>query len=139
MTFSRATVPRSSWVLVAALSLLGSACGGSTSAAAKADRQLVTGRAVASPTCGAVSRTTPCPPRPVTGAVIVVRDAQGAKVARAKTDKHGRFKLKLGPGSYVVEGRPVKGIINQPPPAKLTVRAGERPPKISLAYDTGIR
>ena len=62
------------------------------------------GIATAGPVCP-VERVPPdpkCVPRPVAGAVVVVRDGAGREVARATTAADGRFFVAVPPGTYVV-------------------------------------
>jgi hypothetical protein len=97
------------------------------------------GTAAAGPVCPVEQVGDPaCAARPVPGAVVVIRDATGQEVARATTDARGVFFVQLAPGSYVVEGQPVEGLLGTPQAFEATVNeAGET--VISIAYDTGIR
>jgi len=98
------------------------------------------GTAAAGPVCP-VEQVPPdpnCLPRPVPGAIVIIRDAAGQEVARATTDVNGLFFVALAPGSYVVEGQPVAGLMGTPQAVQATVNeAGET--VIVLGYDTGIR
>jgi hypothetical protein len=79
-----------------------------------------------------------CAPRPVPGAVIVVRDAAGTEVARATLDAAGTAFVEVPAGGYVVEPQAVEGLMGTAPPASATVLDGAGTP-VALAYDTGIR
>jgi len=98
------------------------------------------GTAAAGPVCPVeqIPADPACAPRPVPGAVVLIRDARGQEVARATTDANGVFFVELAPGSYVVEGQPVQGLLGTPAAFEATVyEAGET--VILIAYDTGIR
>jgi len=63
----------------------------------------IRGSATAAPTCP-VERASPdpsCAPRPIQGAVIVVRDASGAQVDRTVTNAAGMYFSAVGAGTYV--------------------------------------
>ena len=99
----------------------------------------IAGSVMAGPTCpverpGDVS----CKPRPVAGAVIVVRDAGGAPIATAHSDAAGLFAIGLPPGSYTVESGPVQGFMSAPAPLSVTVIANSQS-RAELQFDTGIR
>jgi hypothetical protein len=79
-----------------------------------------------------------CAPRPVPGAVIVVRDSAGAEKARATLDARGIAFVELPAGGYVVEPQAVDGLMGTAAPASVTVIDGAGTPVV-LAYDTGIR
>jgi hypothetical protein len=99
----------------------------------------ITGLATAGPVCPVEQPGDPnCAPRPVAGAFIVVSDASGAEVGTTITRADGSFDLQLAPGDYVVQGRPVDGLMGAPGLVSVTVRDGSLV-KVELAYDTGIR
>lgn len=96
--------------------------------------------ATAGPTCP-VERIPPdreCAPRVVPGAVVVVRDATGAEVARVTLDAGGFAFLELPAGAYQVEGLAVTDLMGAPAPAAVTVVAGAST-AVALGYETGIR
>jgi hypothetical protein len=100
----------------------------------------IAGRAAAGPVCP-VETNPPdpsCAPRPVAGAVIVIRDAAGADRARTTTAADGTFFAALPAGAYVVEAQPAEGLMGTPSPMNVTVDAGETT-SVELSYDTGIR
>ena len=100
----------------------------------------IRGRALAGPVCP-VEKIPPdpaCAPRPVVGAMIVVRDASGAEIARGTTGADGTYVVEVAAGGYVVEPQPVKGLLGTPPPQSVTVTDGVAA-TVDLAYDTGIR
>jgi hypothetical protein len=99
----------------------------------------IAGRAVAGPVCP-VERIPPdpaCADRPVAGAVIVIRDAGGAEVARATTAEDGTFLVGVPGGLRNVEPRPPKAF-----PARRRPRgrgrgcAGGSWAVADVAYDT---
>jgi hypothetical protein len=100
----------------------------------------IRGVALAGPVCP-VETVPPdpnCAPRPVTGAVIIVRDGSGAEVARATAGPDGGFFVPLEPGPYTLEPLPVEGFMGTPAMVEVSVRDGESA-EIQLDYDTGIR
>ena len=102
----------------------------------------IAGYALAGPVCPVVSDPPDpaCNDRPVPGAVVIVRDANGTEVARATTGADGTYAIALGPGSYTVEAQPVEGLMGTPAPQPVEVPAGTaQPVQVDLAYDTGIR
>jgi hypothetical protein len=100
--------------------------------------QGVTGRVVAGPVCPAEQPNDPaCDPRPVPGAVIVVRSADGSEV-RIQADESGLFALELAAGDYILEPQPVDGYMAAPQPIAIAVEEGTST-EVELEYDTGIR
>jgi len=81
-----------------------------------------------------------CAPSPVEGALVVVQPADGRDivVAQGETDAEGRVLLDVPPGSYLVFGAAVEGLMAPPEPATVGVEAGGRT-LVALEYDTGIR
>jgi len=103
----------------------------------------IAGRAVAGPVCP-VERVPPdpaCAARPIGGAVIVVRGADGAEIARATTAADGTFLVGVpGGGSWTVEPQPVEGLMGTAP--AVVVQVPDAPSSwvaADVAYDTGIR
>lgn len=103
----------------------------------------IAGRAVAGPVCP-VERVPPdpaCADRPVAGAVIVIRGADGAEVARATTAADGTFLVGVpSGGSWTVEPQPVEGLLGTASP--IVVQVPDAPSSwvaADVAYDTGIR
>jgi carboxypeptidase family protein/Big-like domain-containing protein len=99
------------------------------------------GVAVAGPTCPVVTDPPDpsCEDRPVAGARIVVRDADGTEVGVAVTDEDGHFSVSLAEGSYELEPQPVTGLMGTAAPVTIAIRAGEEPEPVMITYDTGIR
>ena len=99
----------------------------------------IAGRVTAGPTCPVVRVGDPtCDPRPVPGAVIVVRTMDGAIVARATADADGAYSIGLPPGMYSVTSEPVAGFPAAPGPTQVTVLANAQTP-VDIGFDTGIR
>ena len=100
----------------------------------------IAGVATAGPVCP-VEQVPPdpdCAPRPVAGAVVVIRDAASAEVARVTTAADGTFFAELRPGVYVVEPQPAEGLMGVAEPQSVTVVDGVAT-TVQLGYDTGIR
>lgn len=100
----------------------------------------IRGVAVAGPVCP-VETVPPdpgCAPRPVAGAVIVIRDAGGSEIARAEAGADGSFFVSLSPGDYVIEPQPVEGMLGTAGTQAVTVVDGPAL-VVEVDYDTGIR
>ena len=105
-----------------------------------AGRTGIGGVVTAGPVCP-VEKNPPdpaCAPRPVDGAVLVVRNAAGTEVARVTTEADGTFFAELPGGFYVVMPQPAKGLLGTPGPQSVTVADGAAV-RLDLSYDTGIR
>ena len=100
----------------------------------------IRGIALAGPVCPVETEPPDpdCAPRPVAGAVIVVRDGSGAEVARTTTDADGGFVVPLAPGIYVLEPQAVEGYMGTAAAIEVEVQAGVTT-EVQLDYDTGIR
>jgi hypothetical protein len=101
----------------------------------------VTGVALAGPTCPVV-REPPdpaCDDRPVSGAEIVVLDARGDEVERARTDDAGAFLVELPAGEYQLVPQPVEGLLGTPAALAIVVGDQEDSGPLTIQYDTGIR
>ncbi len=96
--------------------------------------------AVAGPVCPVetIPAKPECAPRPVSGAIVHVRDGQGAEVATGTTDATGSAFLAVEPGSYAVVADRVDGLLGEPPAQDAVVTNGTTTP-VALMYDTGIR
>ena len=100
----------------------------------------IAGTATAGPACP-VQKNPPdpsCADRPVAGAVVVVRAASGAEVARVTTDSSGAFAATLPAGDYTIEPQPVTGLMGSPAAQPVTVQP-RAIATVALVYDTGIR
>ena len=98
------------------------------------------GIAVAGPVCPVetVPPDPDCAPRPVAGAVVVIRDGSGSEVARTTTEADGSFFVEVAVGNYAVEPQPVEGLMGTAAALEVRVAAGSLA-QIQLDYDTGIR
>lgn len=96
--------------------------------------------ATAGPTCPVetVPPDPACAPRPVAGAVVVIRDETGTEVARVTLDATGFAMVEVPAGGYVAEPQPVEGYMGTAGPVSVTVVDGMATP-VELGYDTGIR
>jgi hypothetical protein len=98
------------------------------------------GIAVAGPVCPVetVPPDPDCAPRPVAGAVLVIRDGAGSEVAHTTTEADGSFFAELPAGDYTVEPQPVEGLMGTAAALEVTVVDGIAT-QVQLDYDTGIR
>jgi hypothetical protein len=122
--------------LLAALVLLGTACG----AAAPASRPQsgIEGVTQASPACPVERLDSPCPARRFS-TTMAVRDGTGHEVTRFTSAADGSFRVALPPGAYTLARPPTPARV--PPtlqPVAVTVRAG-RYTHVVLDFDSGIR
>lgn len=102
---------------------------------------LVTGRVTAGPTCPAMTASPDpdCADRPVPRALLIVRDASGAEVARTRSGPDGRFEISLPPGTYRLIPQAVDGLLGTAPERALLLGSGATPEVLAIGYDTGIR
>lgn len=99
----------------------------------------VGGRVTAGPVCPVERPGDPnCAARAVAGAVLVIKGANGAEVARLTTDASGLYRVSLAPGDYTLEAQPVEGLMGTPSALPFTVRDGAQT-ALDVVYDTGIR
>jgi hypothetical protein len=103
----------------------------------------IVGRAHSGPVCP-VERNPPdpaCADRPVAGALVIVRGADGHPVSQATTNPDGTFLAPVpGGGSYNVEAQPTAGLLGTPAAVQVVVPDGAGAwAVVDLAYDTGIR
>jgi hypothetical protein len=101
----------------------------------------VRGVIVAAPACPGPARPGQCAPRPTAGKIQVFANAAGSGAGDGKTlktiatDSHGRFDIRLVPGTY----RLVPLSANRPgKPHRVTVAAGSIS-NVELVVDTGMR
>jgi hypothetical protein len=100
----------------------------------------VGGLAVAGPVCPVetVPPDPECAPRPVAGAVVVVRDSGGSERARSTTGADGRFFVEVPAGDYVIEPQAVDGLMGAAAALDVTIVDGLAA-EVQIEYDTGIR
>ena len=124
-------------LLLVAVALGAIACGGG-SPSPVVPGSGIAGRALARPVCPVERPGDPaCAPRPVAGALVIVRGPDGSELATTQTANDGSYEVLLPPGRYTVEGAPVEGLMANPAPVEVEV--GEGVVTIELQYDTGIR
>jgi len=100
----------------------------------------IRGTATAGPVCP-VEKNPPdpaCAPRPVAGAVIIIRDTSGKEIARVTTANDGTYVAEVPAGNYVIEPQPVQGLLGTPGPTSVAVNKGATS-LVDVGYDTGIR
>jgi hypothetical protein len=99
----------------------------------------ISGTVTAGPTCPVVRPDDPdCLPRPVAGAVVIIRGEDGLEVGRVQANEGGLFAVELPAGRYALDPQPVEGLMGTPGPIEVLVEAG-RQVSVQLDYDTGIR
>ena len=126
------------YLLVAlAVALSAIACGGGSPSSVNSGSGIA-GKAMAGPVCPVERPGDPaCAPRPVAGALVIVRGAGGSEVATAQTADDGNYEVLIPPGSYTIEGAPVEGLMANP--SAVEVEVGDGVTTVDLRYDTGIR
>lgn len=129
---------RRGWSVIGLVLALG-ACGAAT---ARTPKSGLAGRVVAGPTCP-VETVPPqprCAPRPLAASLRIRRSGSNAPATSVHSAADGRFRVRLAPGSYVVQALPKAGspFPRPPGPLDVKVKAG-RFTHITITYDTGIR
>jgi hypothetical protein len=94
------------------------------------------GTVVRSPAMPVCRLGVPCS-APAVG-VLLKFERRGHVVRRVRTDKHGRYRVKLVPGTYVVRTGAHLGIGRGIRPLKVVVRGGLNR-RVNFTLDTGIR
>ena len=102
----------------------------------------IAGRVLAGPTCPV--QTIPpqprCAPRPLSASLRIRRVASRAPATKVHSGADGRFRVRLSPGSYILQALPQPGAPFPRPPAALRVQVhARRFTNITITYDTGIR
>src|ERR1035437_5904997 len=102
----------------------------------------VTGIITAGPVCP-VEQSPPapkCAPRPVAGAVVIVKDANGDELGRATSLADGSYSLPVGmKGTVVITALPAIGLARPPAPVRVSFVDQFEWQRLNLEYDTGIR
>ena len=118
-----------------AMSITLAACGSSSNASTQSTGTL-SGRVTAGPTCPVERVGHPCPPAPVS-ATVLAKNADGTVVGTTHTDKDGRYRLRLPPGSYkLLAVTPMP--LPRCPPVNVNVSAS-RTTRVGISCDSGIR
>lgn len=124
--------------IVLLVTLLVSACGENAPPGSTGTGVVVSGIALAGPTCP-VERNPPdptCEDRPVPEAVGIIERRDGKEVARFTTGADGRFTVLLAAGSYRLIPQPVAGLLGTAVPIEFEAPITA---PLTLLYDTGIR
>jgi hypothetical protein len=105
------------------------------------DQSGVAGRVQLGPQCPVETEGDPCEDEPAAGARVTVAkqlpgdsDAGGEVIARTTTDSHGRYRVAVAPGKYVVTAD--AGMTCEPMDARVNADAYA---KVDIPCDTGIR
>lgn len=102
----------------------------------------VSGIITAGPVCP-VEQSPPdskCAPRPVAGAVVIGKDANGNELGRATSHTDGSYSLPVGmKGTVVITALPVIGLARPPAPVSVSFTDQREWKQLNLEYDTGIR
>jgi Carboxypeptidase regulatory-like domain len=96
----------------------------------------IVGTVTAGPTCPVERAGSPCPDRPVAGALVRVMRLSSV-VATARTDATGAFRLEVAPGAYTVVATNAGGYQSTAKRA-VSLVAGQRA-TVDFVLDTGIR
>lgn len=126
--------------ILLAMAVLSACAAPDGSGATSGPRYAVSGYAHAGPVCP-VEQIPPdpsCADRPVVGAVLVFRAADGRRVAQATTGPDGSFAVTLAPGRYTLIPQPVNGLVGTAAEQDLLIVDAPLV-GIDLSYDTGIR
>lgn len=98
----------------------------------------VFGRIVIEPTCPVVQRYVPCS-RPFQGTVVIKTQEGNSEINRFTSDRNGKFKISLAPGTYLFEPlSPSKIGIPRGIPQIVRIEPGMYT-GITIVYDSGIR
>ncbi len=127
--------------MLLSLALLAAIAGCSAPAPTVAPSGVITGSAMAGPTCPveSVPPDPSCEPRPVAGAVIVATNAQGAEVGRTQTREDGTFSLTVPHGHFEIRAEPRDDYFAVSEPIEIDVDATDIARVVDFTYDTGIR
>jgi hypothetical protein len=119
-------------LLTAAALLL---CGCTNPAGQVTDPGVVAGYVLTAPVCPVERIDQECPPRPVSGAMVIALDGDAVRGSTV-TDKTGAFQLTLPDGSYLIKATNVGGYAST---ATQEVAVSDTPSHITLVVDSGIR
>lgn len=103
---------------------------------APADSSL-SGTVTAGPACPVEQAGTPCPDRPVGGAIVELLGAGDKVVLNTVTDATGTFRVRAPAGSYTVRATNTGGLTSQATES-VTLTPG-RAATVALVVDSGIR
>ena len=111
-------------------------CGSLGSQPGAARSATLAGQVLAAPSCPVERAESPCPPRPVPGATVEVRDASGL-VSATSTDAAGRFALVVPGGSYQVRATNAGGYRSTTEKQVQVAPGGAA--SVRLVVDSGLR
>lgn len=99
----------------------------------------VSGTATIDGGCPLVRPDSPCPDQPLQAIISVTRTGSSDVLARVRTDEHGRFRIPLDPGAYVLQPvNTTNSLLPRAATQAVTVTAGEFL-DIRIRFDSGIR
>jgi hypothetical protein len=96
----------------------------------------IQGTVLLGPACPVQAAERPCPDKPI-AADLVVTNADGHKVASARSGKDGKFRITLPSGTYEVKAMNLNGM-QLSKPVSVTVPPG-RFIEVTVPVDSGIR
>jgi hypothetical protein len=100
----------------------------------------VQGRTTIDGGCPVIRADTPCPDRPLTARITVIRDGSDTTIlATITTNADGQFRIPLPPGTYLLRPDNLAGArYPTAQPVTVTIRPGEFT-QVTIAFDSGIR
>ncbi len=122
------------------LSFLLAACsGGTQNAVSVSSDSGIEGTVVIGPVCPAERVNEPCPDKPFEAEIAVTLNEGGRKVATFRSDREGKFKVKLEPETYkLIPAMPNPGAPPYAEPQVVEVAPGKYT-RVTIKYDSGIR
>ena len=105
--------------LAAFVLALAAGCGGGTAAARDSG---IEGLVTIGPQCPVERIDQPCPDKPLAAEVTIVERGSGKVVASVRSDKDGRFAVRLDPGDYTLSPVVPRGGIGSGKPVDVTVQ-----------------
>lgn len=97
------------------------------------------GHILAGPVCPVERLDNPCPPPPVVGRAVYVKDQQSGNILYSlTTDANGYFFADLPQGNYLVEVAKQGISSNKSGPHQITIASGQTV-NLEILVDTGIR
>lgn len=126
-------------LVCAALAVVVSGCGDTSSPDGGSPDAGVRGRALVDGGCPVLTLDEPCPSRPISAEIVATEVGSEDPVATVTSDADGHYELRLPPGTYVVSGKAGDG---RPfpfaKPVEVTVRDGAFT-WLRVSFDSGIR
>jgi hypothetical protein len=122
------------------LSFLLAACSsGAPNALSVSSDSGIEGTVVIGPVCPAERVDEPCPDKPFEAEIVVTLNAGGRKVTTFRSDREGKFKVKLEPETYkLIPTPPNPGAPPYAEPQVVKVESGKYA-RVTVKYDSGIR